>query len=80
MLPHGLADQARYVAEDEGQDELLGRCSLTWVFISTTRTASLIRRRRSVSNWAVRQDERRGMSVRRLHIGVDPTFATSAAK
>jgi len=45
----------------------LGRCSLTWVFISTTRTASLTRRRRRVSNWAVRQDERRGISVRRLH-------------
>ena len=46
----------------------LGRCSLTWVFISTTRTASLTKRSRKVSNWAVRQDERRGISVRRLHI------------
>jgi len=46
----------------------LGRCSLIWVLSSTTRTASLIMRSRSVSNWAVRQDERRGMSVRRLHI------------
>ncbi len=50
------------------QGALLGRCSLTWVLSSTTRTASLIRRSRSVSNYAVRQNERRGMSVRRLHI------------
>src|SRR4051812_45103290 len=30
--------------------------------------ASLIRRRRSVSNWATRHSERRGMAVRRLHM------------
>ena len=47
---------------------LLGRCSLIWVLSSTTRTASLTRRSRRVSNWAVRQDERRGISVRRLHM------------
>jgi hypothetical protein len=34
------------------------------------RTASLISRRRNVSNGAARHHDRRGISVRRLHIGV----------
>ena len=38
------------------------------VFISTTRAAILMRRRRNVSNWATRHIERFGIDTRRPHI------------
>ena len=38
------------------------------VFNSVTRAAILMRRRRKVSNWTVRQIERFGMAVRKPHM------------
>ena len=38
------------------------------VFISTTRAAILMRRRRNVSNWATRHIERFGIDTRSPHI------------
>ena len=49
-----------------GQD--VGRCTRIMVFISTTRAAILMRRRRNVSNCATRHIERFGIETRRPHI------------
>ena len=46
----------------------VGRCTRIIVFISTTRAAILMRRRRKVSNWAARHMERLGIETRRPHI------------
>ncbi len=46
----------------------VGRCTRIIVFISTTRAAILMRRRRRVSNWAPRHIERYGITSRRPHI------------
>ena len=46
----------------------VGKCTRIIVFISTTRAAILMRRRRSVSNWATRHIERFGIDTRRPHI------------
>ena len=45
----------------------VGKWTLIMVFISITRAAILISRRRRVSNWATRQTERFGIRPRRLH-------------
>jgi len=46
----------------------VGKCTRIIVFISTTRAAILMRRRRKVSNWATRHIERFGIETRRPHI------------
>ena len=46
----------------------VGKCTRIIVFISTTRAAILMRRRRNVSNWATRHIERFGIDTRRPHI------------
>ena len=48
--------------------QAVGRWMVIRVFSSTTRAAILIRRRRSVSNWAGRQGDRGGSAARKLHI------------
>ncbi len=62
----------RTVADDQNLDRRAldagGRCRRRQRFRTATRAASLSRRSLSVSNWATRQDERRGSSARRLHI------------
>ena len=46
----------------------VGKCTRIIVFISTTRAAILMRRRRKVSNWATRHIERFGIDTRSPHI------------
>ena len=46
----------------------VGKCTRIIVFISTTRAAILMRRRRNVSNWAMRHIERFGIETRSPHI------------
>ena len=46
----------------------VGKCTRIMVFISTTRAAILMRRRRNVSNWATRHIERFGIDTRSPHI------------
>ena len=46
----------------------VGKCTRIMVFISTTRAAILMRRRRKVSNWATRHLERFGIDMRSPHI------------
>ena len=46
----------------------VGKCTRIIVFISTIRAAILIRRRRNVSNWAMRHIECFGIDTRRPHI------------
>src|SRR5271165_5601422 len=43
----------------------VGKCTRIIVFISTTRAAILMRRRRNVSNWATRHIERFGIDFQR---------------
>jgi hypothetical protein len=46
----------------------VGRCRRICDFISTTRAAILMRRNRSVSNWATAKLERLGIAARKPHI------------
>ena len=62
----GMRAWTKRMTSCAGQD--VGRCTRIIVFISTTRAAILIRRRRSVSNWATRHIERFGVEMRSPHI------------
>src|SRR5208337_1434825 len=62
----GMRPRAKRRISCAGQE--VGKCTRIIVFISTTRAAILMRRRRSVSNWATRQIERFGIDTRRPHI------------
>src|SRR6266498_2455625 len=65
MISRGRRPRAKCQTARSGV--LVGRWTLILVFISTMRAAMLIRRSLRVSNWATRQDECLGISVRRLH-------------
>src|SRR6266511_537085 len=62
MISRGRRPRAKCQTARSGV--LVGRWTLILVFISTMRAAILIRRSLRVSNWATRQDECLGISVR----------------
>lgn len=72
-MPRLSGDEARQAVQEHGKNRLVGsarrQMDLSWVFSSTTRAASLIRRRRKVSNCMTRQTERLDMTRRIDHEG-----------
>src|SRR6188768_2392540 len=62
LTSRGIRPRARRSTDWYGQ--ALGRCSMTRVFRVATWAAIFSRRKRSVSNWAVRQKDRLGIRLR----------------
>ena len=63
-----LGMRARAIRKTCWLGQAVGHWMRIRVFSSVTRAAILIRRKRKVSNWTVRQIERFGMAVRKPHI------------